>query len=327
MEKVTLGKSNLKISRIGLGTMGMSEFYGPASEEESVRTIHRAIEEGINFFDTADMYGPFHNEVLLGRAIKGRRDGLVIATKFGIVRSETDRNFRGVNGRPDYVKKACEESLRRLNIDVIDLYYMHRKDPHTPIEDTVGAMAELVEEGKVKCLGLSEVSGNTLQVAYQVHPIAAVQSEYSLWSTDIEDSVLPVCEKVKATLVAYSPLGRGFLTGQIKKFEDLDKSDYRRMSPRFQGENFQKNLDLVDEVKAIAGELGATPSQVALAWLLAKGDHIVPIPGTKREKYLLENINALKVKLSQAIILRLDKLSSLVAGDRYPESGMKMVNA
>lgn len=327
MEKVTLGQSGIQVSRLGLGIMGMSEFYGEANEDESVKTIHRAIDEGINFFDTADMYGPFHNERLLGRAIKGKRDKLVIATKFGIVRSETDPDYRGVNGKPEYVKEACEASLKRLGIDTIDLYYLHRKDPQTPIEDTVGAMAELVKEGKVRSLGLSEVSGNTLQVAYQVHPIAAVQSEYSLWSTDIEESILPVCKKVEATLVAYSPLGRGFLTGQIRKYEDLAENDYRRMSPRFKGENFQKNLDLVEKVKAIAREVGAQPSQVALAWLLAKGADIVPIPGTKREEYLMENIGALKVKLSPAAIQQLNKLSSRVAGTRYPEAGMKMVNA
>lgn len=312
---------------MGLGTMGMSEFYGPADERQCIATIHRAIDEGINFFDTADMYGPFHNEELLGRAIAGKRGRLVIATKFGIVRSPEDKNYRGVNGRPEYVKKACEASLKRLNTDVIDLYYMHRKDPKTSIEDTVGAMAELVSEGKVRSIGLSEVSGNTLQVASQVHPITAVQSEYSLWSTDIEETVLPVCQKVGASLVAYSPLGRGFLTGQLKAFEDLPQTDYRRMSPRFQGENFQKNLDLVKEVEKIAEEVGAKASQVALAWLLAKGEQIVPIPGTKREEYLLENIGALNVALNQEQINRLNQLSRLVYGDRYPESGMSLVNA
>ncbi len=327
MKKVKLGNTPLEVSRIGLGTMGMSEFYGTTDETQSIATIHSAIDHGVNFFDTADMYGPFHNEILLGKAIKGKRDKLVIATKFGIVRDPADPSKRGIDGSPEYVKKSCENSLKRLGIDTIDLYYMHRKNPTTPIEETVGAMAELVKEGKIRSIGLSEVSGETLRKANKVHQIAAVQSEYSLWSTDIEDVLLKDCLELGVTLVAYSPLGRGFLTGQIKTFDDLEENDYRRSTPRFQGENFQKNLDLLAEVEKVSAEIGAKPSQVALAWLLAKGDGIVPIPGTKREKYLLENIESVNITLTDSIIARLNKLSAMAAGTRYPEGGMRVVNA
>src|SRR6188472_3579712 len=287
MEKRTLGQG-LDVSAMGLGCMGMSDFYGGRDDVEATATIHRALEMGITLFDTADMYGGGRNEELLGRAIRGRRNQVVIATKFGNVRNP-DGTFKGVNGKPEYVRQCCEASLRRLGVDVIDLYYQHRVDPETPIEETVGAMSALVREGKVRWLGLSEAATATLRRAHAVHPIAALQTEYSLWSRDPEDEILPTVRELGIGFVAYSPLGRGFLTGQIKRIEDLDADDYRRGSPRFQGENFGKNLDLVEEINAIAAEKRCAPSQLALAWVLAQGKDIVPIPGTKRRKYREEN--------------------------------------
>jgi aryl-alcohol dehydrogenase-like predicted oxidoreductase len=327
LQKRTLGTSGLEVSALGLGCMGMSDFYSGRNEEESIQTIRRALDLGVHFLDTADMYGVGKNEELIGRAVKGRRDEVIVASKFGNVRAE-DGKFLGVNGRPEYVKSACEASLRRLGMDHIDLYYQHRVDPNTPIEETVGAMADLVREGKVRYLGLSEAAPATIRRASTVHPISALQTEYSLWSRDVEDDILPVCRELGIGFVAYSPLGRGFLTGQIQRFEDLAEDDYRRFSPRFQGDNFQKNLDLVNRIKEIAEEKDCKPSQLALAWLLAQGEHIVPIPGTKRRTYLEENVHALQIELTPQELERINELApkGIAAGTRYPEATMKSVN-
>jgi aryl-alcohol dehydrogenase-like predicted oxidoreductase len=324
-----LGHAGLEVSAEGLGCMGMSEFYSGFDDAESVSTIHRALEVGVYFLDTADVYGPHKNEELVGRAIKGRRDEVVLATKFGIVRDPKNPSLRGVSGQPDYVRQSCEGSLRRLGIDTIDLYYQHRVDPNTPIEETVAAMAELVREGKVRYLGLSEASPETLRRAMRVHPITALQTEYSLWTRDPEDNeILATCRELGIGFVAYSPLGRGFLTGQFRTFEDLAPDDYRRNSPRFQGENFQKNLDLVRHVEELAIKKHCKPSQLALAWVMAQGEDIVPIPGTKRRKYLEENAAAADIELSSQDLAELDEVfpKDAAAGQRYPEHMMALVN-
>jgi aryl-alcohol dehydrogenase-like predicted oxidoreductase len=327
MKKRRLGRNGPRVSAIGLGCMGMSEFYGPRDETESTATLRRALDLGVDFLDTADMYGCGENEELIGRALGDRRGEFVLATKFGIVRGE-DRNVRSISGRPEYVRQACEASLGRLGTDVIDLYYQHRVDPTVPIEDTVGAMAKLVSEGKVRYLGLSEASSQTIRRAHAVHPITALQSEYSLWTRDPEDDVLATCRELGVGFVAYSPLGRGFLSGQIRRFEDLAADDYRRHSPRFQGENFQKNLDLVRQVEEMAKRKRCTASQLALAWVLAQGDDVVPIPGTKHVKYLEENAAAADVELSRDDLARLDEVApkGAFAGLRYPEAMMAFVN-
>jgi aryl-alcohol dehydrogenase-like predicted oxidoreductase len=323
-----LGKSGLSVSALGLGCMGMSDFYGPSDEEKSLETLHHAIETGVTFWDTSDMYGVGHNERLIGRALQGRRDQVVLATKFGVLRGE-DGSFRGVNGRPEYVRQACDASLKRLGIDQIDLYYQHRVDQKVPIEETVGAMAELVKEGKVRHLGLSEAAAGTVRRAVAVHPIAALQTEYSLWSRDIEDEILPACRELGVGLVAYSPLGRGFLTGKIQKLDDLDENDWRRTNPRFQAENLEKNLVLAERIREIAAAKGCTPAQLALAWLLAQGRDVVPIPGTRSIRRLEENAAASQVALSADDLAEIREAlpQSLVAGQRYTDAGMAGVNA
>ena len=327
MQSRTLGRQGLTVSALGLGCMGMSEFYGVGDDAESIATIHRALDLGVDFLDTADIYGPFTNERLVGRAIRGRRDRVALATKFGNERGE-DGSFLGVNGRPEYVHKSCEGSLRRLGVDHIDLYYQHRVDRTVPIEETVGAMADLVREGKVRFLGLSEAAPLTVRRAHQEHPISALQTEYSMWTRDPEDEVLPLCRDLGIGFVAYSPLGRGFLTGRFRTFEDLPDDDYRRSSPRFQGENFQRNLDLVERVEEIARRKKCTPAQLVLAWLLAQGDDIVPIPGTKQRRYLEENIGALDIELSASDLEEIEEVApkGVAAGDRYHEAGMRTIN-
>lgn len=327
MQKRKLGSQGLEVSALGLGCMGMSDFYGGRDEDESVATIHRALELGVTFFDTADMYGPFTNEQLLGKALQGRRDGVILATKFGNER-RADGSFVGINGRPEYVRACCDASLQHLQTDHIDLYYQHRVDSSVPIEETVGAMSELVQAGKVRFLGLSEAAPDTIRRAHQVHPISALQTEYSLWSREPESEILPLLRELKIGFVPYSPLGRGFLTGQIKSFDDLAEDDYRRNSPRFQGDNFQKNLELVKRLEALAQSRGATASQLALAWVLAQGDDLAPIPGTKRRKYLEENVAAADLQLSPQEIEEIGNVvpPEEIAGERYSEQTMKTVN-
>lgn len=321
-----LGNSDLEISAIGLGCMGMSEFYGETNEAESLETLEKALELGLNFYDTADMYGPFTNEELLGKFVKGKREKVVIATKFGIERDPNDWTKRGINGKPEYVRKAVEASLQRLGIDEIDLYYQHRVDPNTPIEETVGAMVELVKEGKVKYLGLSEASAETLRRAHSIHPISALQSEYSIWSRDIEGEIFDTCKELNVTLVAYSPLGRGFLTGRYKKPSDLSSDDYRHHTPRFQGENFEKNIELANKVEELAQRKGCTSAQLALAWVMKKEKNIVPIPGTKKVHRLEENLGALNVELTAEDFAEIEPLSKMVQGLRYPADYMQAVN-
>ncbi len=322
-----LGHSPIEVSAIGLGCMGMSDFYGPRDDAESIEFIHRALDAGIDFLDTADIYGIGRNEELVGKALKGRRDEVVLATKFGNVR-EPDGRFVGINGRPEYVRKACDASLRRLKVGHIDLYYQHRVDKSVPIEETVGAMARLVEEGKVRYLGLSEASPATIRRAHKTHRISALQTEYSLWSRDPEDEILPTCRELGITFVAYSPLGRGFLTGKIKRYEDLAPDDWRRNMPRFKGENFGKNLELVRHIEQLAAQKGCTPAQLALAWVLARGEDIVPIPGMSRRAHLDDNLGALQITLTLEELARIDEIApqGAAVGERYPEMAMKVVN-
>ncbi|MFL5810107.1 MAG: aldo/keto reductase [Flavisolibacter sp.] len=328
MQQKKLGSHGLMASQLGLGCMGMSEFYGERNDDESILTMNRAYDLGVTFFDTADMYGPYTNEELVGKAIRTFRKNITLATKFGILRDASDPSKRGVSGKAEYVKKSCEGSLKRLKTDFIDLYYVHRRDPDTSIEETIGAMAELVKEGKIRAIGLSEVNEDTLRRANSVHPVTALQSEYSLWTRDPEDGILDVCEELGIAFVAYSPLGRGFLTGQYKKFEDLAPDDYRRFNPRFQGENFEKNLELVNKVKEMAKAKGCTTTQLALAWVLSQRDFIFPIPGTKHVKYLEENVGAVDIHLSEKDLEEIENIfpKNAAAGPRYPEAMMKSVN-
>jgi aryl-alcohol dehydrogenase-like predicted oxidoreductase len=329
MQERQLGNQGIQASQLGLGCMGMSEFYGATNDAESLQTLHRAVELGITFWDTADAYGPHTNEVLLSKALKGIRNKITLATKFGIVRDPNNPMARGLNGKREYVHACCEASLQRLEIDTIDLYYLHRVDPATPIEETVAAMAELVKAGKIRGIGLSEVSAATIRKAHAIHPITAIQSEYSLWSREPEDEVLATCKELGIAFVPYSPLGRGFLTGQIKKFDDLAADDYRRMSPRFQGDNFQKNLDIVAQLEKLATQKGCTASQLALAWVMAQGENVFPIPGTKRIKYLEENAGAVDVHFTKEELAAIDAIApkDAAAGLRYPEQMLKLTNA
>jgi len=328
METKKIGQKGLEVSAIGLGCMGMSDFYEGRDDEESLKTLDRAVELGVTFWDTSDMYGPYKNEELISKALKGRRKKITLATKFGILRDPANKSFRGVNGRPEYVRSSCEASLKRLDIEVIDLYYLHRQDPATPIEETVGAMAKLVEEGKIRTIGLSEVTAETLRKAHAVHPVTALQTEYSLWTRDPEENILPACRELGVGFVAYSPLGRGFLTGRILGHNDLHPGDVRLNHPRFQLENFQKNLVLVNTIQQMANEKNCTPSQLALAWVMKQGDYIIPIPGTKHVKYLEEDSGAININMSDEDLLRIAAAfpPNVAAGPRYPESAMRTIN-